>query len=274
MLFQSPIFTKLKKFLLDVFFPIACVSCEKPNEWICEECLNKIPLKKIQVCPVCEKSITPDGRVCFACQKKSFLNGLLAASYYYKAGIMSSQPRKYQFIASLQKIELVSKMIHYYKYRFVQDLHVPLGKIIIKSFSESQLALPDLIIPVPLHSRRLRWRGFNQAGLLAEYLGQNIAPGFPIPVRENFLVRQKYTFPQMKVKDHKKRKRNIQGAFGIKTEMATKNFLRGKNILLVDDVATTGATLFECARVLKKAGASEVFGLVVARQEINGVNKK
>lgn len=241
-------FKKLKNFLLDIFFPITCVSCGKPNEWICEECLNKIPLKNLQVCPVCEKSVTPDGRVCFQCGKKSSLDGLVVATSY--------------------RNEIAVKIIHCYKYKFIRDFHVPLGKIIIKSFSGSQLALPDIIIPVPLHSRRLRWRGFNQAGLLAEYLGQNIAPGFPIPVIENFLVRRKYTFPQMKVKNYQERKKNIQGVFEIKTETPTKNFLKSKNILLVDDVATTGATLFECARILKKAGASEVFGLVIARQEI------
>lgn len=157
-------------------------------------------------------------------------------------------------------------MVHCYKYRFIQDIAPILGAIIIKSVSAHNLPLPDLIIPVPLHQRRLRFRGFNQSSLIAKYVGENITPGFEIPVLEDVLVRHRYTEPQMKIRNHSHRKNNIQNAFSIKKD--GKKTIKNKNIWLVDDVATTGATLFECAKVLKKAGAKEVFALVVARQEI------
>ena len=235
---------KIKKFILDTLFPISCLSCGKPDEWICQECLDKISLKREQVCPICEKAITPDGRVCFNCKKKYSIGGVLAASSY--------------------KNKLVSGATHYYKYRFIEDLNIPLGKLLIKALFKSDLPIPDLIIPVPLHKRRLRWRGFNQAGLLAKYLSLNLTPGFEIPAPDNLIVRQKHTPPQMEIKNHARRRKNMRDAF--KINRGGRKNIKEKRILLVDDIATTGSTLFECAKVLKKSGAQEVFGIVIARQ--------
>jgi ComF family protein len=241
---------KITGFILDTLFPLICFSCGKAGEWICEECFSKIPLKIDHVCPLCEKKITPAGRVCFACRKISSLDGLLVAASY--------------------KNEIIPVAVHNYKYRFVEDLHLPLGKILVKSFLNSELSLPDLIIPVPLHKRRLRYRGFNQAELLAEYLGANLTPGFTIPFDNNIIVRHRYTSPQMKIKNYSQRKKNLENAFIINKEFGRKvrQILKNKRILLVDDIATTGATLFECAKVLKNVGAKEVFAIVIARQEI------
>lgn len=231
--------------MLDTLFPISCLSCGKDGVWLCDECLEKIPLRNEQVCPVCEKAITPEGRTCFECRKKDSIDGLLVSFSYQQ--------------------EPIAHLIHLYKYRFAEDLHISLGKLLLKSIYNSGLAIPDLIIPVPLHKKRLRWRGFNQAGLLAKYLSENMAPGFPVPVLDNFLIRRKNTTSQMKIKNYSQRRKNMQDAFVL--ESKNKPQIAGKNILLVDDVATTGSTLFECARVLKKAGAASVFGLVIARQE-------
>ncbi len=280
---KDDMLSKIKNFILDTLFPISCLSCGKHGAWLCDSCLEKIPLRIEQACPVCEKLITPDGRVCSNCWEESPLNGLLAASYY-ETEIKSEQPRQYQFIASFQERGLVSQIVHYYKYRFVRDLRVPLGKVILKSLFNSQLPLPDFIIPVPLHKRRLRRRGFNQAELLADYLSDNLTPGFKIPVLNNFLIRQKHTRPQMEIKNYKKRKNNIQNAFSVNNQIETtagcihcdrnkysllkpESILKNKIILLVDDIATTGSTLFECAKTLKQNGAKEVYAVVVARQE-------
>jgi len=235
---------KIKDFILDTLFPISCLSCGKPDEWICEKCLDRISLKREQVCPICEKATTPDGRVCFKCKKKYSIDGVLTAASY--------------------KNKLVSGATHYYKYRFIEDLKTPLGKLLIKAFFNSELPLPDLIIPVPLHKRRLRWRGFNQAGLLAKYLSFHLTPGFEIPILDNLIIRQKYTSPQMKIKNRMRRRKNMQDAFKINSSERKRT--KEKRILLVDDIATTGSTLFECAKVLKKSGAKEVFGIVIARQ--------
>lgn len=162
----------------------------------------------------------------------------------------------------------IAHFIHLYKYSFVSGLSVPLGRLMVKSFIKNNLPLPDFIIPVPLHPRRIRWRGFNQTELLSEYISLNLTPAFSIPVLPDLIVRKKYTLPQMKIKNYKERLKNIKGVF----EMSTKNppaleSIRNKKILLVDDIATTGATLFECSNLLKQNGAKEVFGAVIARQE-------
>ena len=236
-------FEKFKEITLNILFPISCLSCKKDDEWICDECLNKIPLKKEQVCPICQKKITPDGRVCFSCNKKFQIDGV--------------------FIASNYNNNLISRSVHYYKYRFIQDLSTPLGKILRKAILSSGLSVPDIIIPVPLHKKRLRWRGFNQAELLANYLSQNLTLGFEIPIASDIILRKKYTPPQMKIKNICQRKENIQNAFAINVNK--KFSIKNKRILLVDDIAATGATLFECAKTLKKSGAKEVFGIVIAR---------
>ena len=241
---------KLSDLAFDILFPISCISCGKENEFLCDSCLSKIPLKSEQSCPICEKVITPQGRTCFGCKTKSSIDGILSASFY--------------------KNELISHSVHLLKYRFIESLSAPLGKIILRSILDSELFLPDLIIPVPLHKRRLRWRGFNQAELLANYLSANIAPGFEIPVENELLVRSRNTSPQMQIKGSVLRRKNISGAFSIsKTNHRRKiRSLKGKRIYLIDDITTTGSTLFECARILKKAGAKEVFGIVIARQGV------
>ena len=239
----------LHKLFLDVLFPVGCLNCGKEGDWLCEKCLSKIKTRGEQVCPICEKAITPDGKTCFNCRKRSSLDGLLVCSSY--------------------RDKTLSKMIHLFKYRFVPDLHMPLAEIMSGKITSSSLPLPDLIVPVPLHPKRLRWRGFNQSALLAEQLSKNIAPGIEIPVQEIVLARTRHTSAQMKIKNHQERKRNIQNAFSV----IRPREIKGKDILLVDDVATTGATLFECAKILKGKGAREVLAVVVARQETDNRHK-
>ena len=135
-----------------------------------------------------------------------------------------------------------------------------------KGLFKSNLPLPDFIMPVPLHSRRLRWRGFNQAKLIAEIISQKLTPGFEIPILDEILIRKKYTRPQMKVKNYLDRQKNIQDSFILNEPGFEK--VKNKKILLIDDVATTASTLLECARILKENGAKKVFAAVIARQEI------
>lgn len=195
-------------FLLDLFFPKHCISCGKIDLWICEECLSKLPLKHEHFCPCCEKNITPGGMVCFSCKNNYPLDGLLAAASYTE--------------------DVISNAIHNYKYRFVSELHIELGEIISRSIISSPLPIPDIIIPVPLHPRRLRWRGFNQSSLLARIVSSKIAPGIEILIDEESLIRKKYTRPQMQLKNSKQRIENISEAFLWEGEP-----LHGKIILLL-----------------------------------------
>lgn len=253
---------KIKKNILDTLFPISCAFCQKPEEWICQECLDKIEILTEQVCPYCEKIPSSQGKICSHCQeifwtknKPASLDGLIVTSRYEKMGL--------------------ARLIHFYKYNFVQDLSWPLGKLLLKAFWKNNSPLPDQIVPIPLHRRRLRWRGFNQAELLAKYLSENLSPGFIIPLAGDIVERKKYTTAQMKIKNYQERQKNLQGAFVLNYEVETQNFasqnfasLQDKTILLVDDICTTGSTLFECAQVLKQAGAQKVWGIVLARQEM------
>ena len=250
---SKKIFLAIKNLILDTLFPIECLFCQKPDEWICRECIEKIEIIQEQNCPYCEKIISPSGRICQNCKikllsknEKFFLDALIVCSSYRKNGI--------------------ARLVHYFKYNFIFDLSLPLGKIMIKTIVLHNLPLPDIIIPVPLHPRRLRWRGFNQAELLSKEISENLVPNLPIQFFPDFLVRKRFTAPQMKIKNYQARKNNLKNAFAINSATDLE-IIKDKTILLVDDVATTGSTIFECAKILKKSGAKSVFGIVIARQE-------
>jgi ComF family protein len=235
-------FKKVYKNILDTLFLIHCVSCDTEGQWLCEICQRKILFQTEHVCGVCEKVITPDGLTCLNCKKKNNIDGLLVACSYEQ--------------------KLVAKLIHLFKYRFIDDLSSTLGNFLIKSLQQTELALPNLIIPVPLHPKRLHWRGFNQSELLAKHLAQNLLTATPLELSTETLIRHRHTSSQKEISDHKARLENIKNAFSV----TSTDEIRNKIILLVDDVATTGSTIFECAKTLKQAGAKQVFAIVIARQ--------
>jgi len=243
----SKLFENIKLFSLDICFPIRCLGCQTENSWLCEICLQKIQLRDQQVCPVCEKILTPVGQSCFSCKRKSPLAGILVACDYQN--------------------QLISQGVHFFKYRFIDRLAEPLAEVMLRAMHGCELPLPELIIPIPLHPRRLRWRGFNQSQLLTAYLAKNLLPNLELETTDKILLRQRYTQPQMKIKNQHHRQQNVYEAFVVHNPEK----IRGKKILLVDDIATTGSTIFECARVLKEAGAKEVYAVVIARQ---GAKKK
>ena len=135
-------------------------------------------------------------------------------------------------------------------------------RLLQKRVQERALRIPanTTILSIPLHPRRRRERGFNQSELIAAAIAQK----FPLPLLpQTVLVRTRYTEPQAKVRGREARLNNMEGAFQVSHSMAP--LVNGKTILLVDDIATTGNTLNEAARALKKAGASQVWGIVAAK---------
>jgi ComF family protein len=120
----------------------------------------------------------------------------------------------------------------------------------------------DFIIPVPIHRKRLRWRGYNQTLLLADELSRLIA----IRTIPDLLVKNKNTVAQTTLKS-KKRRVNLKSAFNINEEYV--NLIRDKNIMITDDVFTTGSTVNECAKVLKNNGVRKVFVLTIAKTTMN-----
>lgn len=239
---------KIRNALLDALFPIHCFSCQKEGIWICPDCLAKLETINQQVCPVCESTPSDKGTLCFFCKskRKSNLDGLITA-------------------VSFENI-VIKKMIHTFKYRFVADLAKPLADVVSKVLKQTNLPLPDIIIPVPLHQKRLRWRGFNQSLLLAKHISEEISPLMEIEVLD-ILERKRNNFPQMEIKNYHLRQENVRDIFQIKTDF-NKNLIKNKRVLLVDDVATTGSTLQECAKILKMAGTKKVFAAVISRQSL------
>jgi ComF family protein len=238
--------SKFKKTILDTLFPISCFSCGAADHWLCPDCLSSVNILDRQVCLWCEKIEIPEGRLCAICKQKSesCLDGLLRSVSYENP--------------------CVKKMIFSLKYRFVKELSFPLADIIAKAALQNDIPIPDCIVPVPLHPRRLRWRGFNQAELLAEKFSEGLVPFFKIKVLDA-LERKKHKKPQMEIKKYRDRLDSIKGIFFLKIDPSR---IRNKRILLIDDITTTGATLQECAKVLKQNGAKKVFAAVIARQTL------
>jgi len=235
-----------KKIILDILFPIHCLSCRREGNWLCRECSQQIEILTSQVCPLCERVYTPAGLLCQSCRisAKSNLNALVVCASYEN--------------------QAVKNLIYKFKYNFISELATPLAGIITNALLKNELPLPDIVVPVPLHPRRLRWRGFNQSHLLAEKISSDLAPLMKIRVLE-ILKRNKWNRPQMKIKNYKKRTENVKNIFHLESESPN---LKNKTVLLVDDIATTGATLQECAKILKKNGAKKVFATVIARQTL------
>lgn len=149
------------------------------------------------------------------------------------------------------------ELVHQFKYGRRVLLRKPLAMIALTHFSDfPEKFRPDLIIPVPLHLKRLKERGFNQAILLGEVFSRR----WSIPLARNSLQRIRWTEPQVNL-GAAEREVNVKGAFAV-SDIAAVN---GRSILLIDDVYTTGSTVKECSRVLNKAGAAEVSVITIAR---------
>jgi competence protein ComFC len=157
--------------------------------------------------------------------------------------------------------EPLRKLLHSFKYEGFLGAKEIVGGLIEKYMAEVDLKdiLPKnlVIVPVPLYKARLRRRGFNQSEVIAKVLSEKINA----PVENGVLIRTKDTPQQMNIRSKSARKENVKGCFGVKK----KNSLKGVSVVIVDDVYTSGATMQEAARTLKRAGAKDVIGFVLAR---------
>lgn len=183
---------------------------------------------------------TGDDHPCESCIRERPFFDELRAPYLYEGPVMDA--------------------IHLFKYGGRTGIAEPFGTLMSEYLNKWQNDLPDLlIIPVPLHRKRLRERKFNQSLLIARQVSEKSDNGLDFLT----LRRTRETKPQTGLKRNERQK-NVRRAFALKDPMNVK----GRTILLVDDVATTGSTLNECARVLKKAGVKTVLCLVFARPDI------
>ena len=225
---------RLKSSFVDLIFPLRCLGCGKEGDLLCPDCRLALPRIKQ---PYCQRCGAP-----------------LAAGYLCSACI--SYPMTIDGIRSVFRFEgTVRQAIHQFKYRHIKAMAGTLGQLLAEHLRSYPLT-GDVLMPVPLHPKRLRERGYNQAALLAKEINRITG----VPVIDGLLVRQRDTVTQARAANALERRANVRDAFGCRQE------LDGRNMLLIDDVCTTGATLDACALALKAAGATSVWGLTAARE--------
>lgn len=231
--------------LVDIVFPPGCPGCdgETAGQSLCRSCLDDIAPPSSPLCPIC--GLPFHGRSgadhpCSRCLRRRpvFTQARAVAAY---DALQTDGGR-------------LSSTLFRYKYSRDVTLARPLGELLLERCPLAPRY--DVIVPVPLHIARLRWRGFNQALLLAKPLERL----WGVPLEAFALRRARPTQPQVGL-DDAGRRRNIAGAF----EVRRQETIRKRSVLLVDDVFTTGATADECARTLLRAGARRVDVLVLAR---------
>jgi competence protein ComFC len=228
-----PPITNLKRVALDLFFPEWCIGCGKEGDYICRTCRQGLPVITPPVCPRCGRPQS-QGMICSGCSDvQSEIDGI--RSPFVFNGI-------------------IRQAIHEIKYRNLRALVPSLAGLLHNYLVENPVT-GNVLVPVPLHRKRWRERGYNQSALLARELGR--LSGLPLVV--DCLVRHNYAPPQARSAGVSERYKNVTDAF-----TCLDHRLQGKQVLLIDDVSTSGATLNACARALKAAGTTTVWGLVMA----------
>jgi ComF family protein len=228
----------LGKSILGRFLPRRCVGCGQKADWFCAQCLSEIKLVESFVCPVCGNR-TLEGFTHRACRSGESLDRLISL---------------YQFRPPIKQA------VHRLKYRKEYRIAEVLAELAVADLADLGLDLGTeaLIVPVPMYLGRKWPRWFNQAELLAREFGKRLG----LKVRTGLLKRIFETRSQTKL-NRPERKKNVEGVFWV--PWWHRRSVSGRDILLVDDVCTTGATLNSCAQTLKNAGARFVWGLTVAQ---------
>ena len=237
--------------LVDWLYPPRCRACAaqfcgRDVEYLCALCRDKIRLVGHPLCTICGRPFpdaSGDDHACGVC--------LGRPPHFVRARAWACYPREEAEQHPLRQA------VQKFKYGRKVSLGKPLGRLMARGCREFLKDCDaDLIVPVPLHSKRLRWRGFNQALLLARHLSE--AYGVAV---DPFVLRRIKETPAQTQLNEEERRRNVRGAFALERGRS----LEGRKILLVDDVYTSGATVNECSRTLKRGGAEEVFVVTLAR---------
>lgn len=244
---HMPLKTKISSWILNILFPKICLVCFKEGVFVCSACVKLLEPLHFSLCPGCSKK-TIGGVIDKSCRN----NGIRISRFF------SALPYKNIYAKSL--IQQAKYPPHYAK-----ELLCDAGEILIQFLDRQKFgelisplreAQKIIIIPVPLHRKKLRSRSFNQAEVIANIISSQ----FSIPMDTRALIRNRETKSQTKMKPFE-REVNIQGVF----DVPTPNDVQGKTVIVVDDVYTSGSTMNECARVLHQAGAKTIWGITLAR---------
>ena len=239
--------------LLNYFSVFSCVACAQKAPWfkhLCPDCEFNLPVISssqndgiLTCCTACllplnltlnfEQSVSPD-LYCSECITQPKFFDVVRAPFFYQ--------------------EPVAGLIKHFKFH----KNLGLGKLITSYLID--LIIPDLIIPVPLHPKKLKQRGFNQSILISQWMSKKLK----IPVNYKILKRCKLTKTQLGL-SRKERLKNLKGAFFLDLNLKNNKFKNIKHIALVDDVMTTGATVNEISKILKQAGVEKIEVWCLAR---------
>ena len=231
----------LFRHLLDCVYPPRCQVCKQfSEEAFCAACREQIIPIKPPICRSCGLPLDPQAtgpELCYECRK-------------------TASPITWARAAGIYEGTLQQAILNF-KFAGRRVLAKPLAELLAATYGDGLCPKEsfDFVSPVPLHSERLKERGFNQSELLAEYFCQAVGK----VITKDLLQRVRPTLPQVLL-PRQERAKNVRGAFAANREIVT-----GKSILLIDDISTTGATLKECAKILQKAGAEKVCVLTLAR---------
>jgi ComF family protein len=239
-----------------VLFPSDCRICGMPlfeisRLPVCQDCLDAMPAIAGGVCAVCgERLFSP----------YAFSNGQEEA----RCGLCRRIEPPFVRAAAYGSYESgLRELIHLLKYGGVRPAANVLGRMLAEAIAtvEPEFGADSVaVIPVPLHRTKLRQRGFNQAELIASSAMKLGSPGSRLRLCTGVLERKRDTASQIGLTGHQRRE-NLRGAFGV----AQPELVKGREVLVVDDVYTTGATVSECSKVLRRAGATKVWVATVAR---------
>lgn len=235
---------KIVSSLLNPVFPNRCLICRSTikkdiGDRVCLDCWKKVRFSDGPLCPICGKP---------------FLSGsTLLKSPDYRCGVCrKSRPHFSRHIYLGPYEGILSDVIRLFKFKKKAALAYPLSYLLCRKIKN--IPEIDIIIPVPLHPRRLRFREFNQSLLLSRLISNHLNR----PVLKDVIVKNKDTLPQVRL-DGDKRRINMRNVFSI-----TEDYLvNRKRVLLIDDVFTTGSTVNECAKTLKKSGAYSIYVLTL-----------
>ncbi len=221
--------------MVDLLYPPRCAGCGRAGNLYCTDCRSQVPLLPQPVCSLCGQSLTQPG-LCARCQESPLLIDGIRSAVVFQGTLRQA--------------------IHQLKYRYTRDMAESLGEMLLAFWQQNPLPA-DVLVPVPLHPRRIKERGYNQAALLAHCLGRAIH----LPVLDDILYRQRYTASQTHL-NAQQRRDNVKEAF-----RCVGSLVRGKRVVLIDDVCTTGATIEASSVALRQGGAVSVWGLTLARAQ-------